>query len=204
MDEIKKDNTETKILHAAQTVFVQKGMDGARMQEIADEAGINKALLHYYFRSKQKLFEAIFGMIADQIFPNIKSLLLSELPIEEKLEQFIGKYIDLLMRNPYLPAFIIKEINRDSTVFANVFESKGVQLDPIFDMFEKEMNAGRIRKMNPRDLITNMLAMCIFPFAAKPIMKIMLFDNNDKAYQQFLKKRKSSVTEFVLHSIITQ
>ncbi len=202
MNEIKKDNTEAKILNAAQTVFVRKGMDGARMQEIADEAGINKALLHYYFRSKQKLFEAIFGMIANQIFPNIKSLLLSDKPIEEKLLLFIDKYIDLLTRNPYLPAFVLKEINRDSNFFASVFKSKGINLDPIFAMFEKEMDAGKIRRMNPRDIMTNMLALCIFPFAAKPMLQIMLFDNNNEAYQQFLHERKTTVTEFVLNSII--
>ena len=91
MNEIKKDNTEEKILNAAQTVFIQKGMDGARMQEIADEAGINKALLHYYFRTKQKLFEAIFKKVFSQIFPNLMDMVHSELPIEEKLGDFSGK-----------------------------------------------------------------------------------------------------------------
>lgn len=115
----KKDNTEAKILNAAQNIFVRKGMDGAQMQEIADEAGINKTLL------------------------------LSELPIEGKLGQFIEKYIDLLMNNPFLPAFVLKKINRDSIFFASLFKSKGVQLEPIFDMLEKEMDAGNRRRIDP-------------------------------------------------------
>ena len=109
MTEVKKDNSEEKILNAAQSVFIQKGMDGARMQEIADEAGINKALLHYYFRTKQKLFEAILKKVFSNILPNLMDMVHSDLPIEEKLGIFIENYIDLLMENPYLPNFILKE-----------------------------------------------------------------------------------------------
>jgi AcrR family transcriptional regulator len=202
MNEIKKDNTEERILKAAHTVFIRKGMDGSRMQEIADEAKINKALLHYYFRSKQKLFEAIFTSIFGQIFPNVKSLLLSEMPLEEKLRAFIEKYIDLLLRNPYLPAFVLKEINRDSDFFSKMFKDKGINLLPVFNMFEREMENGNIRKMDPRELIINMLSLCIFPFAAKPLLKIMLFEGDKAEYNNFLIERKRTVTNFVLNSIL--
>lgn len=202
MDEIKKDSTEEKILDAAQTVFIRKGMDGSRMQEIADEAGINKALLHYYFRTKQKLFEAIFKKAFKQVFPNIKSVILSDLNIEDKLGIFIEKYINLLLRNPYLPNFILKEINRDPEFLASVIKSQGIHPTIVFGMLEKEMEAGRIRKMDPRDLVINMIAMSIFPFAARPIMKIVFFNNDRKAYNQFLENRKSTVKEFVLNSIL--
>lgn len=202
MNTLKKDNTEEKILNAAQTVFIQKGMDGSRMQEIANEAGINKALLHYYFRTKQKLFEAIFKKVFKQIFPKIETFILSDLPIEEKLGVFIDNYIDLLIKNPYFPAFILKEINRDPDFFASVFKSQGINPTHIFEMFEKEMEAGRIRKMDPRDLMINLLGLSIFPFAAKPLMKIMFFENDNKAYNQFLENRKTTVKEFVLNSIL--
>ena len=76
--EIKKDSTEDKILEAAKNVFVTKGMEGARMQEIADEAGINKALLHYYFRSKERLFEAIFSEVIQMAFPQLTQILKSD------------------------------------------------------------------------------------------------------------------------------
>lgn len=202
MNQIKKDNTEEKILNAAKTVFIQKGMDGSRMQEIADKAGINKALLHYYFRTKQKLFEAIFKTVFNQIFPNIMGMVHSELPIEEKLGIFIDNYINLLQKNPFLPTFILKEINRDSVFLATVIKSNGINPKEIFEMFEKEMEAGKIRKMNPRDLMINILSLSIFPFAAKPLIKIMLFDDDKKAYNDFLKKRKDTVKEFILYSIL--
>ena len=176
----KKDNTEQKILDAAQLVFIKKGMDGSRMQEIADEAKINKALLHYYFRSKQKLFEAIFKKVFSTAFPKIKSLMLSDLPIEEKIGLFVDKYIDLLLKNPYLPGFILKEINRDPDFFASIIQNQGINPREIFAMFEREMDAGNIRKMDPRDLMVNIIALSIFPIAAKPLLRIILFEGDKK------------------------
>lgn len=202
MSESKKDNTEEKILDAAQTVFTQKGMDGTRMQEIADEAGINKALLHYYFRSKQKLFEAIFSKVFSQIFPDINSLLYSEKPIDEKLGVFIEKYIDLLMKNPFLPTFILKEINRDPEFLASVIKNQGIDPAHILQLLKKEMENGTIRKMDPRDLMINILSVSIFPFASRPLMQIMFFSNDKKAYKEFLIQRKVTVKTFVLNSIL--
>lgn len=204
MSEIKKDNTEDKILEAAQTVFIQKGMDGSRMQEIADEAGINKALLHYYFRTKQKLFEAIFNKVFKQIFPNLEAFISSDLPIEEKLGTFIDKYISLLLKNPFLPAFILKEIHRDPEFLASVIKSTGVNPNALFSMFEKEMDTGKIKRMNPKDLLINILAMSIFPVVTKPLMQIMFFENDKKAYNDFLVKRKKTVKDFILDSILVK
>lgn len=198
---MKKDNTEEKILNAAQTVFIEKGMDGARMQQIADKAKINKALLHYYFRTKQKLFEAIFTKVFQQIFPNITVLIQSDKPIEEKLSVFIEKYIELMLRNPFLPSFILKEINRDPEFLATLIKRQGINPSDIFEMFEKEIAAGNIREIDPRDLMLNILSLSIFPFAAKPLLQIMFFENDKKSYNDFLIKRKTTVKEFVLNSI---
>ena len=202
MNEIKKDNTEEKILNAAKEVFLLKGMDGTRMQEIADTAGINKALLHYYFRSKQKLFEAIFKKVFKQFFPKIESFVLSDSPFEEKLTIFIDRYIDFLANNPFLPTFILKEINRDPEFMATTIKSLGVNPGMVFEMFEKEMAAGKIKKMNPRELMINVLSLSIFPFAAKPLMSMIFFENNSQEYRRFLESRKQTVTQFILDAIL--
>ena len=204
MNEIKKDNTEEKILNAAQTVFIQKGMDGARMQEIADEAHINKALLHYYFRTKEKLFDAIFKKVFSKILPNIMEMVDSDLPVEKKLELFIENYIDLLMKNPFLPTFILKEMNHNPEFLASIIKGTGIKPQEIFAMFEKEMDAGKIKRMDPRDLLINILSLSIFPIAAKPLMTIMFFDKDKKAYNEFITTRKITVKEFVLNSILTK
>jgi len=202
MNEIKKDNTEEKILLAAQEVFIQKGMDGARMQEIADRADINKALLHYYFRTKQKLFESIFKKVFSKIFPNLMELVHSDQPFEEKLGSFLEKYIDLLQRNPFLPTFILKEMNRDPEILAHIIKSSGVVPADIFAMLEREMDAGNIRQMDPRDLMVNVLGLSIFPVAAGPLLNIMFFDNNKKEYERFLQQRKETVKTFILNSLM--
>lgn len=202
MTDNKKDNTEEKILEAAKTVFVKKGMDGTRMQEIADTAGINKALLHYYFRSKQKLYEAVVKQVFGKIFPHIESLVTTNLPIEKKLSTFIDSYIEILLNNPFLPVFVLKEINRDPELLANVMKKQGIRPALVLHVFEKEMEAGTIRKMDPRELMVNILGLCIFPFASRPLMNIMLFDGDMKSYDDFLNERNESLKQFILNSIL--
>lgn len=201
MQKKSNDTTEEKILAAAQSVFIRKGMDGARMQEIADEAGINKALLHYYFRSKQKLFEAIFKKAFTQILPDIINMADSEKPFTDKLINFIDNYFELLMKNPFLPVFIIKEINRDSDLIVTVFKKQGINPSLFIEAAKQEMEKGKIRSTDPKELIINILAMCIFPFVARPLLEIIFFSNDKKAYNDFLTQRKDNVKEFVLRSI---
>ena len=103
--------TEKSILKAAKLVFYKKGLAAARMQEIADEANINKAMLHYYFRSKQKLFEAVFIQAFRELAPLLNTIFNSDKPIFEKIRDFVDSYITFVTDNPYLPTFIIQEVN---------------------------------------------------------------------------------------------
>src|SRR5690349_8196144 len=105
-------NTQQKILEAAKKVFHQKGLAGARMQDIADEAGINKALLHYYFRNKDMLFEMIFKDAAANLFPKVASIISEDLPLFEKIRKFTKEYLEVVIQNPYLPLFVLNEINK--------------------------------------------------------------------------------------------
>ena len=106
------------------------------------------------------------------------------------------------MKNPFLPTFILKEMNRNPDFLASVIKRTGIQPAKIFSMFEKEMDAGKIRRMDPRDLLINILSLSIFPIAAKPLMTIMFFENDKKAYNQFIENRKTTVKEFILNSIL--
>ena len=98
--------TEEKIFESATEVFVEKGMDGARMQDIANHAGINKALLHYYFRTKDQLFNKVFEMIAGKMFRKFAPVFDENLSLEEKIRFFFRAHISFLQENPRLPAFI--------------------------------------------------------------------------------------------------
>jgi AcrR family transcriptional regulator len=197
----KEKNTEAKILEAAKEVFLKKGMAGARMQEIADEAGINKALLHYYYRSKEKLFLAVFQFAIKNFVPGIQDIILADVNVEKKIRLFVENYIDVLLQHPFVPLFIIQEIHRDSERLYHIFRDAGVEPEKIMQLFKKEMDEGKIRQMDPRELIINILSLCIFPFAAKPVMKKIFFQDDSGTYKEFLISRKKTVGEFILNAI---
>ncbi len=197
----KKENTEEKIIDAARSVFIKKGMDGARMQEIADEAGINKALLHYYFRSKEKLFDAILGKIIKVAFPKISGIMVSDADFKTKLVQAIDAYLDIFFKHPYLPAFVLKEVSRDPNVFIKIIVKRGLNPKLVFKIIEDAMDRGEIVKMKPQHLVINIIGLCVFPFAARPIIEFVAFDEDKKATDQFFKERKAVIKEFVLRSI---
>lgn len=194
-------NTEEKILEAAKNVFLKKGMAGSRMQEIADEANINKSLLHYYYRSKEKLFLAVFRFAVKQFIPGIRNIILSDQPIVKKIEMFVNTYIEMLFQHPFVPIFIIQEIQRDPDVLSGALMEAGVDPQEILQVFYDAIDRGEIRPINPLEIMLNMLSLCIFPFAAKPVMQRVFFDNNEEAYMQFLEKRKKTVTEFMIKAI---
>ncbi len=105
--------TEAKILEAAKKVFILNGFDGTSMQQIANEAGINKSLLHYYFRTKEKLFAAVFSFAFQNFVPQIQEILNSDISVVIKIERIVAEYMDMLMKNEFIPAFILHEINRN-------------------------------------------------------------------------------------------
>ena len=111
MSSVKIENTEEEILNAAKEVFQQKGMAGARMQEIADKAKINKALLHYYYRSKQLLFEAVFKNAFRLLAPQIGKVLNDDTELFDKIRNFTDSYVSFVIKHPYLPNFVTQELN---------------------------------------------------------------------------------------------
>jgi AcrR family transcriptional regulator len=200
-----KENTEEKILEAAKQVFIENGSDGTRMQEIADRAGINKSLLHYYYRSKEKLFGAVFKFAFSHFAPNIISLVTnSQDDIFTLIRKFVSLYIDIVIKNPFIPMFILNEVRKKNTVFANVIKAAGINPAAFRERINKEIELGNIRPIDPNQLIINVIGMCIFPVIGRPIIQVVLFDDDKNAYQKFLESRKTEVAEFVINSIKTE
>jgi AcrR family transcriptional regulator len=197
----KEKDTEEKILQSAKNIFIAKGMDGARMQEIADDAGINKALLHYYFRSKEKLFDAIFQDAFKKFVPVMSDVFQSGEPFFKKIETFIYKYLTVLDENQFIPLFIMRELNRNPDRLFNLI--MGTNLKPMifFNAIIQEMEKGTIKKLDPRHLMVHILSLCVFPYAAKPLVKKVLFYDDDEEYRKFLVERKKEVTNFVINAI---
>ena len=200
MKEIHKD-TEAIILDAARKVFLESGFDGATMQKIADEAGINKALLHYYFRSKDRLFEAVFIEAFSRMIPNVMKIFFSEMPFPDKIRAWVDAYITALSQNPQIPQFILHELHRNPERIVELIKSTGLDPEMVFAQIRHEMEKGHIRPMDPRQLIVNMLALCIFPFAARPMIQGFIFNNDSAAFDLFLADRKKEVADFILNAI---
>lgn len=199
--EYKHHSTEKDILDAAKRVFQIKGMYGARMQEIADEAGINKAMLHYYYRSKDKLFDAVFQDAAKNFFSKIREFLNVDKPLLEKIEYFVENYVELLLHNSFIPAFIINEVHQNPDRIKNIFLESGVSTEMLFiNDIKSAISLGIIHPVDPKQLIINIIGLCVFPVAAKPIIKTML-KFNDEEYLQFLEVRKKEVSKFIINAI---
>ncbi len=192
--------TEKNILNAARDVFQRKGYAGARMQEIADEAGINKAMLHYYFRSKDKLFQAIFMEAANDLFGKILELLSEETGFEEKIRKFIGMYIDEIEKKPYLPSFVIHELNHNPDSIKFILDSISIKAENFFHQINEEMNKGNIIRIDPRHILMNLLSLVIFPFIAKPIFSHKM-NIEDSEYKLLMEERKKILPDMFLNSI---
>lgn len=198
-----KDNTtEQRILEAARKVFVRKGMAGARMQDIADEAGINKALLHYYFRSKEMLFEVIFAEAANVLFPKINKIFESDDPLFVKLENFVADYIEVVLENPYLPLFVLNEINQDPRRFMSKMlgEKNTPRPQKFLEQIEREVKKGVIKRISPVQLLMNLVSMTIFPFVAQPMFQINL-GLDELQFRAIMEQRKKDIPKFIIDSI---
>jgi TetR/AcrR family transcriptional regulator len=203
MGKVKKDaTTEEKILEAARLIFMKKGLAGARMQEIADEAGINKAMLHYYFRSKDVLFEMIFRQSAQKLFAKLHIIFDSDMPLFDKIGKFVSDYIDVIQENPYLPLFVLGEMNKNPDGFYRKMrhEFDFPKPDKFLQQITKEIKEGKIKPIHPLQLLMNIISGTIFPFMARPIFQLHI-GLSDVQFNQFIQQRKIEFARFIVEAI---
>jgi len=195
--------TEEKIMLAAVKVFTEKGMAGARMQDIADEAQVNKAMVHYYYRSKQQLFETIFKSKIQELFSAFGAILQGNLTFENKIRAFVKTEIEMLSQFPAIPLFVLNEAGKNPAVLDEVFINGGPrQLKELFrDLVEKEMAAGTIRPVPFEQLLINVMALCIYPFVARPILQFVL-DKDNASFEEMIEKRKEEVADLILGDLL--
>ncbi len=194
--------TEERIFEAATVVFVEKGMDGARMQEIANRAGINKALLHYYFRTKEKLFTAVFEMIARKLFKKFSPVFSENLTLEEKITFFFKEHIAFLQENPSLPGFILNEVNRHPGRIKKLLSN--IDIDNfwtrLYDLHGEELKKFNITRDSLPQIMISMAAISVFPFAAKGILEGIL-GKLGIDFNNFMEERKQFAADFVIKAI---
>jgi TetR/AcrR family transcriptional regulator len=194
--------TEEKIFEAATIVFEEEGLSGARMQSIADRAGINKALLHYYFRTKDHLFEAVFTKLAKKMFKKFNPIFENHLSLEEKIRFFFKEHISFMQQNPKLPGFILNEINhnpqRIQKLIKNI-EFKNLWLK-ILEQHKDELYKYNITEETLPQIMTTIASLSVFPFAAKGILEV-IFENMGVDFDKYIEMRKNFAADFVIKAI---
>jgi TetR/AcrR family transcriptional regulator len=202
----KDRTTEQQILDAAHTVFLRRGTSGTRMQDIAAEAGVNQALLHYYFRSKERLSEAVFRRAAAQLLPRVIEAMASDLSIEDKVARVVELELDHLLHVPYLPGYIISELHhhpeRARQLISAVTGMTPEDVRPrVVTRLREQLDAGvrdgRFRPIAPDQFIVNLFSLCIFPFAARPMLMALL-GLDQPGFVRFIGQRRDQLTAFVL------
>lgn len=202
-------DTERRILDAADRIFLRHGTAGARMQEIAELAGVNQALLHYYFRTKERLAKAVFVRAASQFIPALVGLMASDAPLEAKIRRFVALELDHLSRHPHLPAYILSELGHHpdragqlvamitgmapARVGAQVFGALRAQID-------ERVRAGTMRAIAPEQFMVHLLSLCIFPFAARPLVAAIAGMDHAE-FERFMRRRRVELVTFFLNGL---
>lgn len=196
--------SEELILNSAMKVFTRRGFAAARMEEIAKEAGINRALLHYYFRDKETMFNLIFETQFKEFFSGIGSILNTNKPLFEKIKEIVTHEIDVLSRHPDLPRFIITEVALQPERLIQYGQKMGINPRQILEIFnkqvEQEVSQGKIIQIEGRQLLMNIMSLCVYPFAAKPIVKTMM-QMDEKTFDQMMIDRRDGVYQFIIKAI---
>jgi len=198
--------TEERILNAAMKVFTRKGFAAARMEDIAKEANINRALLHYYFRDKQTMFNLIFETRFKEFFRGLFVIFDADnISLFEKIKRMVDHEITMLTKHPDLARFIITEIAHEPERLLQHGNKIGINPRLLITSFEtlvqKEIADGTIKpSVTGKQLIMNIMSMCIYPFVARSIIQTMM-QMDDTSFMAMMEQRKIEASELIINGI---
>lgn len=190
-------DAEAKIIEAAKDVFMLKGMEATSMSDIARAAGVSRTSLHYYFRTKEKLFREIFRRVIDGFMPQLGEIVRGSGTVREKVEKFVSGYIDLLASVPNAPHFIINEMYRDPAGIVALFlsvEGKYGNIAYALQLLQAHADEQGLEDFDAQLFCLSLYSQCVFPFVLSPVLRAAYFDADPELYRDFLKRLKASVT----------
>jgi len=198
-------DTKERILKAAIKIFTDKGKYGARMQEIADEAQVNKAMLHYYYTDKNTLYEKSLEHIFSQLFERIATTFDENDPFPEKVKKYVNVHVDFLYENLGVPRIIIREFADGGDVFkkaiTNITSNVSFPIPETFiNHLDKAKEKGEIRDVNTEQIIISILGMNVFYFIAKPVVDV-IWNIQPENRKKFIEERKKSIVDFIIHGL---
>lgn len=178
---MEKNNTEQLVIMAAKQVFIEKGYAETSMSDIAIKAGINRPALHYYFRTKEKMFEAVFADIVHSFVPSIQEVLLMAIPIDERIVKVADIYFETMQREPLLPMFVLREVQRDALHLLNTARKiETIQyMGKIGAALEAEMSEGKIRRVPVEFVFYTFYGLLFAPFLSKPLTDVAFNHDNE-------------------------
>lgn len=197
--------TEEKILDAASMVFTKKGFAATRTEDIARQAGMNRALLHYYYRDKQTIFNIIFETQFSEFFKGLFVIFdAGNISFFEKIRRMIHHEINTLLKHPDLARFVINEIAQDPERLLKHGNKIGINPRILIDAFEKqteeEIKNGTIRPIEGRMLLIHIMSLCLYPFVARPVLETLMQLNSEQ-FTALMERRKEETYEFIINSI---
>lgn len=191
-------STEEKIKEAAKRVFLAKGFDGCSLREIAKEAGMNVALVNYYFRSKSQLFQLVFQAVMEDFLAAMVEVFSADLSLQSKVRIFIEREFDFLSKHPEIPGFIINEITRkESCAIDKINMMEKVASTGIFQQCTEAQQKGEMIKLDLVSLTILIMSNCHYPHMARPFMQ-EIHQLTDEKYEQHLMLHKQYVTEMIM------
>lgn len=200
METVEFTTREIQIIEAAKQVFIRNGYEETTMSDVAREAGMGRTALHYYFRTKEILFDAIIGQLLSGFLPNVSKVLEKGGNMIEKMPEIISLYMEVVLRNKMFPLFLIKEINRDPQYIFAAIRRDSQRIKPIMALvaeLEKEMQEGIIRKMPVVDLLTTIASLVVFPILIREPMTELVLDNDSSQFDEYIARRREIVIEMV-------
>lgn len=188
----KNTSAEERIKEAASRVFTQKGYAATRTRDIAEESGLNLALINYYFRSKEKLFDLIIVEHLQLFIHSVMGIVNDpKTTLQEKIETLISHYIDMLIKNPHIPIFVLNEINSNPKKLIEKLGFEKMQRENLYIVKQwKELAAAKkTPAINPIHIVVNVLSMTIFPFIASPLLRSRTGMSMDE-FNKLMEERK--------------
>lgn len=200
-------SVEQKLIDAAREVFYEKGYDGATVRDIAKKAEVNLALLHYYFRTKDKLFEVVFQDALNLLFRKLNKALVSDISVFDKIKLMVSSYITTASKHPQIASFLMREfsLNRDILWKAIGSHPQKKSILDNYDKFFKELiragQDGLIKELDPKQLCIDILSLSLFPFMAKGFLISFLYPDKKSEYKIMIKERTDHVCNLIISSI---
>lgn len=194
MDNNNNGNLEQKIVETARGLFIKRGFERTSMSDIAQASGINRTTLHYYFRTKERMFRAVFGSIMEAVLPRIQLIFDEDIPMTEKFPRVIDIYIEIFRQNPSLPRFILEEVERDIKHLLDAGRDLHMDsyLSAIVGVIEKEQRRGNIREVPIPVIVMTFMSQLTFPFMARNLLTEFFFED-ETSFDAFLGQWKENI-----------